>query len=403
MPTISSDRWGMSVSPRDWTLMNAQCIDIPMGSRKKVVIFGSYAPSLINFRGPLIASIVARGHEVLAVAPQMDSATAEALSELGAQPHGFQLANQSINPGPMLRAFLKFRQFLRTHRPDVLITYTIHPVIVGALAGAAEGVPKIISLITGAGYAFGDAPEARRMITRAGAILLYKAALPRSAWVVFQNPDDAALFRELRMIKSEQNVCIVNGSGVDLAHFAVAPLPDAPSFLMVARLLKGKGVHEFAAAAKRLKLEHPHVGVHLVGFIDSAPDAISEAELARIIDGGVEFHGRLDDVRPALADSSIFVLPSWHREGTPRSVLEAMSMGRAIITTDAPGCRETVRNEVNGLLIPPRDADALYEAMLRFVKDPELAARMGRESRIMAECKYDVNRVNAEFIRIAQL
>lgn len=374
-----------------------------MGSRKKVVIFGSYAPSLIIFRGKLIAAIVARGHEVLAVAPRIEPATAEAIRAFGAEPREIELANQSINPLRILRAVREFRRLLRAQRPDVLIAYTIQPVIVGAIAAAAERVPKIISLITGAGYAFTGALEPRRIISRVAATLLYKLALPRSDWVVFQNPDDAALFRKLGMTRRSQNVCVVNGSGVDLSHFAVVPLPDAPSFLMVSRLLKGKGVREFAAAARRLKSEHPQVGVHLVGYIDSGPDAISEPELAKIIESGVEFHGRLDDVRPALADCSVFVLPSAHGEGTPRSVLEAMSMGRAIITTDAPGCRETVRNEVNGLLVPPRNADALYQAMIRFVKEPEIAARMGRESRKIAESKYDVNRVNADFIRIAEL
>jgi len=370
---------------------------------KKVVVFGCYAPTLVNFRGRLIATIVSRGHEVVAVGGDMDSSTAAAIRELGAQPRELDVSNQSLNPMGMLQALAQVKQLLRETRPDVLINYTIKPVILGAIAGSAQRVPKIISLIPGAGYSFSGTHEPRRIVSRIAATQLYRIALPRSDWVVFQNPDDAELFGKMRMISRDQNVCIVNGSGVDLDHFAVEPLPDAPSFLMVSRLLRGKGVHEYAAAAKRLKSEHPNVGVHLVGYIDSAPDALTEAELATVIDSGVQFHGRLDDVRPALAACSIFVLPSCYREGTPRSVLEAMSMGRAIITTDAPGCRETVRNEVNGLLIPPRNVEALYQAMLRFVREPGLAARMGRESRKIAESKYDVERVNADFIRMAEL
>lgn len=374
-----------------------------MRGGKKVIVFGCYAPTLTNFRGRLIATIVSRGHEVVAAGGDMDSSTAAAIRELGAQPWEIDVSNQKLNPMGMVRTLAQVKQLVREVDPDVMINYTIKPVILGGIAGSAQGVPKIISLITGAGYAFTGALEPRRIISRIAATLLYKIALPRSDWVVFQNPDDAELFAKLRMIGRDQNICVVNGSGVDLGHFAVAPLPKAPSFLMVARLLRGKGVHEYAAATKRLKAEHPHVGVHLVGYIDSAPDALTEAELAKVIESGIEFHGRMRDVRPALEASSVFVLPSWHREGTPRSVLEAMSMGRAIITTDAPGCRETVSNEVNGLLIPPRNAGALYDAMVRFVNDPELAVRMGRESRKLAERKYDVDRVNADFIRMAEL
>jgi glycosyltransferase involved in cell wall biosynthesis len=374
-----------------------------MRGGKKVMILGSYAPSLVNFRGPLIAAIASRGHEVVAVGGEMDPSTASAIRKLGGQPKALRITNHSLNPLEMLRSFRELRELIRHDPPDVLIAYTIKPVVLGALAGSAEGVTKIISMITGAGYAFADGFEPRRLISRIGATRLYKAALRRSDWVVFQNPDDEALFRKLRLIGPDQKVCLINGSGVDLAHFAVADQPAAPSFLMVSRLLKGKGIREFGAAAKRLKRDYPDVPVRLVGYIDGTPDSISESELQQIRDGGVEFVGRLSDVRPALANCSVYVLPSCYREGTPRSVLEAMAMGRAIITTDAPGCRETVRHEVNGLLIERRNADALYRAMVRFVENPQLAERMGKESRKLVESKYDVDRVNDDLLRIAEL
>ena len=171
---------------------------------------------------------------------------------------------------------------------------------------------------------------------------------------------------------------------------------------MIARLLGDKGIREFGAAARSLKARYPDTPIRLVGYLDQSPDSIRQAELDEIVASGVEFIGRLGDVRPAIAESSVYVLPSY-REGTPRSTLEAMAMGRAVVTTDAPGCRETVVEGVNGFLVPPRDAVALAAAMEKFILDPGLAARMGAESRRIAEEKYDVNLVNAEIMRHAGL
>ena len=373
-----------------------------MDGRKKVMIFGSFAPSLINFRGPLIAAIADKGHEVVAVAPDIDEEVADGLRKLGARPREFQVTNQSVNPLAMLAAIRAFRRLLREEKPDVLISYTIKPVVVGALAAKAVRVPRVVSLITGAGYAFTNGREAKRLVSRMAASVLYRLALRPSDCVVFQNGDDERLFRKLGLVTRAQSVRRVNGSGVDIARFAKAPLPAGPAFLMISRLLKDKGVREFAEAARRLKASHPHIPVRLVGYIDGSPDSISETELQQIVDSGVKFEGRLTDVRPAIARCSVYVLPSY-REGTPRSVLEAMAMGRAIITTDAPGCRETVVEEENGFLVPPRDADSLYRAMLRFVADDGLAQRMGEKSREMAETRYDVRRVNADLMEIAGL
>jgi glycosyltransferase involved in cell wall biosynthesis len=374
-----------------------------MTDRKTVVVFGSYAPSLIIFRGPLIAAIIGRGHRVFAVAPNMDAETDAALRKMGAEPYEIQFSNQSLNPLPTIRAFFQFRKFLRARRPDALITYTIKPVIIGALAAAAEGVSNVVSLVTGVGYPFGTGNEIKRRAVRVIARQLYRLAFRRTAWVVFQNPDDEMLFRRIGLLRGRQKVGRINGSGVDLDYFTVAPQPSSVSFLMISRLLKHKGLVELAAATRRLKAEHPEVSVHLVGYIDSSPDAITETELQEFIASGIQFDGRMKDVRPAIRAASVSVLPSYYPEGTPRSLLEGMAMGRAIITTDAPGCRETVRDEVNGLLLPPRDVDALFKAMVRFAKDPGLAVKMGKESRKFAEEKFDVNRVNDDLIRMAEL
>lgn len=161
-------------------------------------------------------------------------------------------------------------------------------------------------------------------------------------------------------------------------------------------------MREFGRAARRLKEEYPDVPIRLVGWLDASPDSISQAELDGIAASGVELVGQLEDVRPAIASCSVYVLPSY-REGTPRSVLEAMAMGRPIVTTDAPGCRETVVEGENGFLAQPRDWESLYAAMKRFVAEPALAARMGKRSREIAEAKYDADKVTAELLRHAGL
>jgi glycosyltransferase involved in cell wall biosynthesis len=373
-----------------------------MGTSKRVLIVGSYAPSLIGFRGALIAAMIERGHSVVAAAPDIDERTAAALRDLGAAPREISLRNVSLNPLTLLRSTGAMRALIREERPDVLLAYTIKPVIAGAIAGRAERVGTIVSLITGAGYAFTGGREPKRLLSRAAASLLYRIALKRSDVIVFQNPDDEQLFRRLRLVPRDRSTHLVSGSGVDLAHFSPAPLPNGTAFLMIARLLKDKGIREFAEAAKRVKEMHPEVPIALVGDLDPSPDSLKRRELEQLIGCGIDYKGYLDDVRPAIAECSVYVLPSY-REGTPRSVLEAMAMGRAIVTTDAPGCRETVTSGENGLLVRPRDAESLFDAMMRFVRKPNLAGTMGAASRKLAEEKFDVNRVNATLLRYAGL
>ena len=227
-------------------------------------------------------------------------------------------------------------------------------------------------------------------------MLMYRRAWPLQL-VIFQNEDDRKDFRRLHLLPAAKPSVVVNGSGVDLDHFTPEPVPPKASFLMIARFLRDKGIREFGAAAARLKAEFPRVRIGLAGWLDDSPDSIGRAELDAIIGAGVEDLGRLADVRPAIAQSSVYVLPSY-REGTPRTVLEAMAIGRAVITTDAPGCRGTVVDGENGFLVPVGDADALYSAMRRFVEEPALAQRMGAASLRLVREKFDVEIVNATIL-----
>ena len=225
-------------------------------------------------------------------------------------------------------------------------------------------------------------------------------SLKRAAKVFFQNQDDETLFRQLELLPSSIPSVVVNGSGVDLSVFEVAPISlSTIDFLLIGRLLGDKGVREYEQAARKIKVRYPQAIFRLVGWIDTNPDAIRQVELDDWVAAGtLEFVGKIEDVRPIIAASTVYVLPSY-REGTPRTVLEAMAMGRPIITTDAPGCRETVIDGENGFLVPVKSVDALVDAMLKFIEDPMLAPRMGKRSREIAEEKYDVHKVNAVMLR----
>lgn len=384
---------GASVTPHPGLPMTSE-----RPRRPTVVLFGSYGPSLINFRGPLVEALVQRGARVVAMAPDIDPKTAARLVELGAEPLALDLVNSSLNPFKALRSVAELSRIFRALEPDVLIAYTIKPVTLGALAAHRAGVPNITAMITGLGYAFTWGWEPKRVISKLVATVLYKLAIFRCTSVIFQNPDDRDYFRSKGLLRGQAKVTVVDGSGIDLDHYAVRPLPESVTFLMMARLLKDKGVREYAAAAAALKIRHPGVSFRLAGYFDPSPDSISRAELDALIAGGVEYLGQQSDVREALSQASVCVLPSYYREGTPRSVLEAMAMGRAIITTDAPGCRETVIEGVNGFLVPVRDAVALAKAMERLIAEPSLAGPMGAASRRYAEDRYDVRKVNAAVI-----
>jgi glycosyltransferase involved in cell wall biosynthesis len=366
----------------------------------KFLLIAGLADSLLNFRGPLILALQARGMRVHVAAPDVPvgSFLRSKLEGLGLIVHEVPLRRTGTNPlADLVLVWTLWRLMLRV-RPRYVLGYTIKPVIYGSLAAWLGGVPSRFALITGLGYAFQGDGEGRPLQTVAQR--LYALALAHVEKVFFQNPDDEKLFRQRRLIPKGTPSCIVNGSGVDLLHFRVAPCSfNHLRFLLIARLLGDKGIREYAAASRQVRARHPEARFMLVGWIDDSPDAIKQSELdAWIRTGTLDFLGRMEDVRPAIADCSVYVLPSY-REGTPRTVLEAMAMGRAVITTDAPGCRETVVDGDNGFLVPVSSVEALVTAMERFFVAPELIQRMGSRSREIVEERYDVHKVNAAMLK----
>jgi glycosyltransferase involved in cell wall biosynthesis len=377
----------------------AAAVGDKVSARRKVVIIGGFAPALISFRGELIAAMANAGHEVIACAPGAHPEVAEALRARGARYLPVHLDRSGTNPLADLSSLLSLRQLFRQLRPDLVLAYTAKAVIYGAGAARLAGVPHIFAMITGLGYAFIEGRELKRRILRQMTTLLYRASLAGCEAILFQNRDDLDEFRKAGIAPAGKPLIRVDGSGVDTAHYGFWPAaPEPPTFLLIARLLRDKGIVEYVEAAKRLRAEYPHARFRLLGPMDPNPAGLSAAVLdGWRAEGAIEYLGEAADVRPPLRACTVYVLPSY-REGMPRTVLEAMATGRAIVTTDVPGCRETVVEGENGFLVPPRDAGALADAMRRFIVQPELATPMGERSRALAEQRFDVHRVNAAML-----
>ena len=367
----------------------------------KVIIIGSLAESLVNFRGDLLRHLVAQGHAVLALAPPGPDWVQERLAGWGVRYLPLPISRVGTSIAADLRLLRHLWRLFQAERPDVTLGYTIKPVIYGAIAAWLAGVPRVAAMITGLGFTFMPASGWKARTVQAVARGLYRAGLACADVIFFQNGDDEAEFRQRGLLPRRARIVRINGSGVHLGRYAPAPLPDGPPrFLLVGRLISDKGVREYIAAAARLRQARPQAECHLVGPLDDNPASLTAAELAQAVDAGaIHYHGATQDVRPFLRDCHVFVLPSY-REGTPRSVLEAMAMGRPILTTDAPGCRDTVVPGENGLLVPVRDAGALAHAMIGLYDLPHDALqRLGQASRARAAAVYDVAQVNGVIAR----
>lgn len=365
----------------------------------KIIVIGSFAESLINFRGPLLREMVSRGHEVFACAPDASLDIQEKLKAFGVAYRNIPIDRTGLDFVRDIYTIFRLVSLFREVKPDKVLAYTIKPVLYSSLAARVIGLRGMYSMITGLGYAFSDSDSFKHKTVSIIVNSLYKQALKSNMGMFFQNPDDLEEFKARGLIPERTKVVIINGSGVNLSYFGPIPLPKKPSFLLIARLIKSKGIREYVEAARIVKNEYPEIEFKLVGWLETGPDAVSDKELRKWQNGNViDYLGEMEDVRPAIADSMIYALPSY-REGTPRTVLEAMAMGRPIITTDTPGCRETVTNGINGFLVPPRDSRKLAEVMMRFIKQPYLVEKMGRESRRIAEEKFDVHKVNEVILK----
>jgi len=361
----------------------------------KVLILGPDAHSVFRFRRDLAAGMRALGHRVtLAAPPTQDQALLSAIRKAKMTFEPLALDRAGLDPFRDLRFFLSLKDLFSRVGPDLLFLTTIKPMLYGSLAARLWHQGPCFSMLAGAGSLFmGSSPL--RVAARILTLPFLKLGLSRNQAVLFQNPDDRELFSRLGLVDPARTV-LVAGSGVDLSEYPFRAVPQGPpKFLFVGRFLKEKGLGDLAQATVLLKRRYPKVRFQALGGLDPNPGSVSERDLSAWRgEGALEFPGAVADVRPLLARSTVFVLPSYYREGVPRSTLEALSTGRAVITCDTPGCRETVVEGKNGLLVPPRDPAALAAAMERFILEPSLARRMSRASRRLAESKFDVRKVN---------
>ncbi len=362
----------------------------------RVALTTSIAYSLPNFRSTLIEALVARGADVFALAPDYDDRTRDRVRALGAAPVDISLQRAGFNPLRDVRDAKRLRTLLTDLRPDAILSYFAKPVIYGTLAAAAARVPRRIAMIEGLGYVFAaDGVSVKRRALRFATEAMYRAALRQADRVLFLNDDDLQHFVS-RKIVSQRKASNIGGVGVALDHFPpTPPQTDPATFLLMARLLREKGVGEYVEAARLLKREFPRARFILLGGFDPNPGSIRPDEVAGWVrDGLIEWPGHVEDVRPWIAGASAFVLPSFYREGVPRSIQEAMAMAKPIITTDHVGCRDTVDDGVNGFLVPTRDVASLAAAMRCLIVEPGLIEPMGIASRRLAEERFDARRTD---------
>lgn len=364
-----------------------------IGKNPTVVLSINSSWNIVNFRSGVIRHLQSKGYHVVAVAPADEAVTT--LKEMGVDVFPLSIDSAGVSPHRDAALLFAYWRILRRLRPAAFLGWTIKPNVYGSIAAHALGIP-VINNISGLGTAFIKINLLTQIVK-----VLYRAGLTRSATVFFQNRHDRDLFVSQRLVRSEQTH-ILPGSGIDLAHFTPTPSPsEAPcTFLMVARLLRDKGVVEFVEAARIVRKTHPDVQFQLLGAIDvQNRTAISRDTLdAWLREGVVEHLGETTDVRPYLAAASVVVLPSY-REGMPRSLLEAAAMAKPLIATDVPGCTEIAREGVNALLCAVRDAQSLADAMLRMLAlDPADRAAMGQRGRALAEAEFDTSVVEAQYL-----
>lgn len=369
-------------------------------SIRRIAIISPYARSISTFRGHLIRKLVDHNIHVFVLAPDYTAELREEVRYLGAEPIDYTMDRVGMNPIREISAVFSIIKLMRTIKPDAIFGYNHKPVIYGVLSGMLAHVPLRYGMIEGLGFAFTPSDEfmLKRKLLRTIMLFLYRIVMPRTSKIFFLNKDDLADFQRMGIVNAKKAI-VIGGIGVDLGEWV--PLPPQSrqiTFSLAARLLKEKGVFEFVEAARLIKSKDTNIRFFLLGGLDTNPGAIPEQTVRQWVrDGILEWPGHVKDIKSYLAETSVFVLPSY-REGVPRSTQEAMAVARPIISTDVPGCRDTVIHGVNGFLVPPRDPRALIEAMERFILEPELIERMGHESRRLAEERFDVEKINTRLI-----
>jgi len=365
----------------------------------KVMVISPKNRTVYNFRGDLIKRIIAAGNTVVVTGP--DKNNLDKILDLGVLFYEVPMRKNGVNPVSDLKYMWHLFKLMKKERPDVVFGYTSKPVIYGSIAAKLAGVKHIVAMVTGAGYAF-TAKTIKARLIKFIMSTLYKISFKCTNVAIFQNKDDKNEFINNKLVK-EKKCKVVNGSGVNLEKFVPSELPEKITFFMLSRVMYSKGIREYLNACEIIKNKYPDVRCMLLGACENIQDSISEEDLKKYTENGIiEHFGETDNVAEYYKKCSVYVLPSY-REGTPRTVLEAMAMGRAIITTDAPGCRETVIDGQTGFVVPVKDAKAIADKMEEFIKNPELISIMGKKSLAYCKEKFDVTKINNDMCKYLKI
>lgn len=364
----------------------------------RVLVLSSHTPSLFWFRVDLMQEMQQEGCEVIAAGQMPEAGWQERFASIGVTYRQIRVSRNGLNPLDDIQTYFSIKRLLKEIRPDKIFVFQAKTIAYGCRAAASLGITEIYTLLAGLGSVYLGHGMKNRLVKFVMSTL-YKQAFKRSRKVFFQNHDDKSTMIGEGLLSGDQ-VVMIHGSGVNVEHFTPTDIPSKPTFLFIGRLIRDKGVGEYLEACQKIKhLYYDRVRCMLVGPYDSNPSALKPEELQPLVDQDViEYFGEQTDVRPFISQCSIYVLPSYH-EGTPKTVIEAMAMGRAIITTDVPGCRETVIDGRNGYLVAVKNVDAIVDKMVYLVEHPELVENMGKESREMACGIFDVKKVNDTILR----
>lgn len=365
----------------------------------KLLFVVNDAASFLSHRLPLALAAQNAGFDVHVATPE--GPAKNAILNAGLNFHSIPLTRSGSKPWQELNTLIALLRLYRRLQPALVHHVTPKPEIYGGIVARLAHVPAAVNAVTGLGYVF-IARGFKAALLRSFVKLGYRVAFShRNQRIIFQNPDDCALFLKAGIV-TEKDTVLIKGSGVDISILIPLPEPeDTPLVILASRMLWDKGVKEFVAAAQALRVDGVNARFALVGDTDPGnPAAVPIAQLEAWRDDGiVEWWGRRNDMIPVFAQAHIVCLPSY-REGLPRVLIEAAACGRAIVTTDAPGCREIVRHGENGLLVPVRDSKALADALRTLLKYPELRARMGKRGREIVVGDFSEERVIKETLSV---
>lgn len=369
--------------------------------KKKLLLIGPKTDAVVNFRGDLICDIKAKDYDVVVVVPEDNNK--DFFKKHGVKVRLINLKKNSLSPANAINYCKNLQRIIEDEKPDKVFSFTIKSVIFGSIAANRAGVKEIYSLICGLGMIFCSETLKARVLRLAGC-KLYKYALKYNKKVIFQNQDDINEFVGRGLV--EKKKCeLVNGSGVNLKKFAKNKIPSGPvSFLMVSRVLKEKGVMEYFKAANIVKEKYPEAKFVYVGAIDRNKNAVNMETLRPFVrEGIVEYVPETHEVEKFVAKCSVFVLPTYYREGIPRTILEALAMGRPVLTTDTPGCRETVVEGENGWFVKVKRADSLAEKMIWAIEHQDELQKMGNKSYKMCLDKFTIEKINKRMLEIMRV